>query len=202
MISVVEDFLSEEYQDYIYGLIKEMEIPLYLYERTYTQTPLSFGISDPNTKENYQLSHMLIRDGKATSNLWATFSPITTYLMAKTGVGYKMELDRAKINLNPRMPFYKDNEYFTPHIDVPLGEKGITAIYYMNDADGDTLFFETPKKHNKGESLLEVQEELKVIKRISPKKGTIVYFDNQIFHSGTPPQKSFYRSVINFNWRK
>jgi spore coat polysaccharide biosynthesis protein SpsF (cytidylyltransferase family) len=38
----------------------------------------------------------------------------------------------------------------------------------------------------------------KLIKRISPKKGTAVYFPSNTYHASSPPRKTNKRIVINF----
>ena len=57
------------------------------------------------------------------------------------------------------------------------------CIYYINDSDGDTVFFNEQKEE---------------IKRVSPKKGRIIFFDGQILHTGSTPSKT--RVLINFNF--
>ena len=97
-----------------------------------------------------------------------------------------MNLIKAKLNVNVNDSKFSKNNYYQPHIDFPY--KGITAIYYVNDCDGDTFFFK--KEENK----------LKIIKQISPKKGSLIYFDNTIFHAGQPPFNSNLRAILNLNF--
>ena len=67
------------------------------------------------------------------------------------------------------------------HTDVNFPH--LVCLYYVNDSDGDTLFF-----NDKGDE----------IKRVSPKKGRIVFFEGSIPHCGSEPSKL--RSIINFNF--
>jgi hypothetical protein len=204
MITIIEDLVDVGYQNYIRGIVENSQLPLFWNKATtYGTASAGRSVTDPNTKEDYQLTHIFLRDNKPLSELWSSFSPISAFLMARTGVGTGNDvlMRRAKLNVNPRMAHYKKNEYFTPHLDIE-GAKGITAIYYLNDADGDTLFFENPKEPEYANGNVTIPYELKVIERIRPKQGTLVYFDNSILHSGQPPQESSYRSVINLNWIK
>ena len=72
-----------------------------------------------------------------------------------------------------------------PHIDIIDGKHKV-FLMYMNDSDGDTLFY----KDETGEE---------IINRISPKRGRIVFFDGHHYHSSTPPVKSSKRMVINID---
>ena len=69
-----------------------------------------------------------------------------------------------------------------PHLDSPL--EHCVCLYYVTDSDGDTIFYD---------------KEGKEFKRVSPKKGRIVFFNGNISHSGSFPLKST-RIVINYNF--
>jgi len=186
MVNIVENFVSKAYQDHIAGLIERSELPLFFNLDT-------VSTKDPRIKTMWKLSdlsisypqftHNFIKNYDVTSTYWPHIEPIVFGLLAKNEVIAGMRLWRCKLNLNSKATQFSDTQYFTPHVDVP-SKKGITAIYYINDSDGDTLFFD---------------ETMTITDRITPKKGTLVYFDNKIYHAGQPPRTSFYRSVINFN---
>jgi len=69
-----------------------------------------------------------------------------------------------------------------PHQD--LDSPHWVCLYYVNDSEGDTVFFDDSKKE---------------IKRVSPKKGRIAFFDGTIYHAGTPSETNS-RAVINFDF--
>ena len=81
-----------------------------------------------------------------------------------------------------------------PHCDMNKG--GFTAIYYVNDSDGDTLIF-----NEKTMDPFLNGEELSIKKRIKNKKGRFVMFNQDYLHTGMFPIKSDYRIVINFNFK-
>ena len=85
--------------------------------------------------------------------------------------------------LLPTTP-YRLGSHNMPHVDYE--EQGITtALYYVNDSDGDTVFFD---------------DTYNIVQRIKPEKGKVVIFDNLIYHASTCPQYSKTRMVINFNY--
>ena len=68
------------------------------------------------------------------------------------------------------------------HIDNPYPH--LSCVYYINDSDGDTIFFD---------------DEENEIRRISPKKGKCVFFNGSIKHCSSPPSKT-HRGIVNFNF--
>ena len=57
----------------------------------------------------------------------------------------------------------------------------ISVLYYANDSDGDTLFYEGPE----------------CVYRKSPVKGTAVIYPSSMLHAGSTPTKTETRVVIN-----
>lgn len=78
------------------------------------------------------------------------------------------------------LPYDTKLDHYAPHIDLPFEHK--VVLYYVNDSDGDTVFF------NQG----------KIFKRVAPKRGRCVVFDGDIWHGGGIPTKNP-RSVVNFD---
>jgi hypothetical protein len=71
------------------------------------------------------------------------------------------------------------------HID--FDEPHLVALYYPHDTDGDTVFYDAKENGNE-------------IFRVSPKKGSIVFFDGSIYHASSNPVKHNFRMTINFNF--
>lgn len=80
---------------------------------------------------------------------------------------------------------FNDDSIPTPHLDVNsryFENPGFVSIlYYINDSTGDTHFFDTNTK--------------KLIKKVSPKKGTGVMFNPTILHAGKFPNNHVPRFV-------
>ena len=69
------------------------------------------------------------------------------------------------------------------HTDIP--NPHLVGLYYVNDSDGDTVFFD--------------DDETTIIKKVSPKKGKMILFDGSIPHASSTPTKNE-RCVINYNF--
>jgi hypothetical protein len=66
-----------------------------------------------------------------------------------------------------------------PHNDLIIPH--MVCLYYVNDSDGDTIFY---------------NDNGSILKKVSPKKGRIALFDGSIKHSAGQPTKNE-RIVIN-----
>lgn len=90
-------------------------------------------------------------------------------------------------------------EYIIPHYDVNYDSKvyetykTYTALYYVNECDGDTILFNERHEVNKQPVMFTEY------KRVSPKKNRLIYWDSKIYHSA-PASASKTRIVINFNF--
>jgi hypothetical protein len=70
-----------------------------------------------------------------------------------------------------------------PHIDSNF-ENSVSCIYYVNDSTGDTVIFD---------------DDLNVMEKITPKKGTGVIFNSNLLHAGCyPNDENTPRVIINF----
>lgn len=188
----IEDVIPEALQNTIESiLLTDGNFPIYFNSKTVTYVENGDNSDlywDKNTKDALQCVHGIVRNGCQSSDYWSVIRPLLYFLIAK--VNKKLTVDRCKINVNFPHNQFADNQYYPPHKD-PANPGSYTAIYYVNDCDGDTLMFKEPTDHN-------FDGEYEVIRRVTPKKGKIVFFPSNIVHCGTPPKRSDVRCVINF----
>jgi hypothetical protein len=98
-----------------------------------------------------------------------------------------------------------DYDYNTPHVDFLFPH--MTACYYVNDSDGDTVEFVQHRNDIQGHELNEavIQDYVQatnftVANRCSPKKGRLCVFDGLKFHASTKPKLHDTRIVITINY--
>lgn len=96
----------------------------------------------------------------------------------------KIYLHKIKANLNLNVTDYKKDDHQLIHTDVSY-EGCKSFLYYVNESDGDTLFF---------------NDKLEIIDRVAPRKGMGILFDSNIKHAAQNPIKNYTRAVINFIW--
>jgi hypothetical protein len=118
---------------------------------------------------------------------------------------YKKVLDKVIVNkiLNARIQLQlpilteKDKIYGVPHIDGHRPYHYKVAVYYVNDVDGDTVLFKQTTENSTPQDIKDGK--LEIYKTISPKKGRLIIFDGNIYHSVGKP-KTDLRCVLNFNF--
>jgi len=77
-------------------------------------------------------------------------------------------------------------EHHPIHIDTPADDKSglvLSCILYVNDSDGDTLFYSN-----------ETQE---IVQRVSPKENRLLAFPAELLHSSSPPRDTMTRFMCN-----
>ena len=81
----------------------------------------------------------------------------------------------------------------TPHLD--RFEPHLVYLYYVCDSDGDTIIYDY-KTEKEGD--VPFFEDVKELKRITPKQGRVVVFDGMYWHTAEQPKKDV-RCILNFN---
>jgi 2OG-Fe(II) oxygenase superfamily len=79
------------------------------------------------------------------------------------------------------LPYQTEQKHYRPHVDFPYPHT--VLLYYVNDADGNTVFFNKQKE---------------VVQEVEPKKGRLLVFDGTIYHGGGIPKQNP-RCVVNFD---
>jgi len=177
-IVVIEDFIKKEQQDHIEKLLlHSRSLPVYYQPGT---TPRPEFIND-KVIDTPQFVHQFVSFNKAVSPFWIDVKPIYNKLCEL--FNEQMFIVRCKMNFNYPHRNYNKDSFHNPHVDSPYKEV-LACIYYVNDSDGDTVFF---------------NEKDEVCKAVTPKKGSICYFNSNIVHTGQPPFETKMRSIINFN---
>lgn len=120
----------------------------------------------------------VLKSSSAKSDHLANFGLIPQIACGHVGLQMK-EIIVGRIFLI--LPYETELENYSPHVDLPF--QHTVVLYYVNDADGDTVFFD---KHNK------------IVKSVSPKRGRIVMFDGTLFHGGGIPKQGP-RCAVNFD---
>lgn len=157
-----------------------------------------YYVHDVTTADNLQfrpsVTHLLYSNG-------AKISTLDIDILAHLGAekyGWKFEaIAQAKtilqFPLNPALIGEKKDNY---HVDIDPFNPHLVVLYYVIDADGDTII-SNMKTDGNMQSVLPYDES-KVMRRVTPKQGRAVLFDGRYFHTAEQPKTSM-RCVININ---
>ncbi len=170
MIKIYDNLFSKTLEDQLEEFVLYSRLPIYSYQSNIS--------GYDNTKNTPGISHTFWGpDNNITEHNGFLLQPLYIFCHLKNIILHQVITSRVfisfplkDINVN-----HIHNDQTFPHF---------VCLYYINDTDGDTIFYN------------EQEEE---IKRISPKKGRIIFFDGTIKHSGSYPTKNT-RAIINFNF--
>lgn len=172
MIIIKDDLIPQELQDYYHTLVFGSTKINAMLPLVCKYEPTAFdGDSMPVSFE-----HVLKSSTKLTEH-YGNFSKIPQTVFAELNIDF---IDIIAARLFITVPHKTKLDFYAPHTDRP--EKHLGLIYYVNDSDGDTVFFEKEK----------------IIEKVTPKKGRIVLFDGETLHSGGFPTNNP-RCIVNFN---
>lgn len=186
MLQVIDNFISEQSQNEIEKfLIGNTYFPYYYCLDTVESYQEQTLFDDPLVLHQPQFVHILSINSQVCSNAYETI--MSKFNFNSLFSSYRV--NRIKINLlNP--PISASGEhYHVPHFDSK-NLHDVTVIYYVNDSDGDTVFF-----NEKFEGV--VPKNLSIKNTVSPKKGRIAVFNSNQFHASRPPLNIDYRCIIN-----
>jgi hypothetical protein len=194
--------VDKEYSDILQELLLHNSYFSWYYNEKTVLIPnnaddTTYGILlDKNVKETPQLTHTFLnKDGEKSNN----FNYLIELLdIIKENFGPIKKILRIKSNLLLKNECYSKNSYHPPHIDWRDDsndyKKIISALYYVNNSDGNTIFFNeylTPNFNFEN-------TELTIQKEITPESGSLLVFKSNQFHTSKPPILTDRRVVINF----
>lgn len=182
-MQIVENFLDDVYADELESIFVSNNFPIY-----YTNDTVRYDIDGAYrsnlTKNEPQFIHVFFNDLKINSDFFVLVRPLLLKINELIGLNYN--LLNCKLNLNVQSNDFGKENYYAPHVDFTQKDC-ITAIYYVIDSDGDTLFFD---------------DNFNITDRVNPKKNKLVIFDTAIIHAGQAPSTYKTRMLLNINFKK
>jgi len=195
-IKIIENLIPLTWQQDLFASAKEC---FYIYKEntSYKVDEATFiqGMDifiDENTVDTLQFVHYINWGARDHNHMYPFMKPLIHMLGQQLGKKIN-RVHRMKINHTCPQPNFTENNYNIPHTDDPDPKK-FTAIYYINDSDGDTFIFN--EMYNT-EWQTKPTEKLTIAKRVTPKAGTAVVFPATQLHASSNPIKTKSRWVLN-----
>ena len=191
-VTVIDDFIDEEYQEQIKNILignqdflwddRELQFDWYFI------SDVTDAFSDRQQKR-CALTHEyagLDWEEDEDDELNNLFVPMLSEVCKK------MDFDNLKILQGRSFLQFplnlKDKTVDTPHVD--LQQEHLVALYYVCDSDGDTIIYN--ERHEPADKVYTVKQ------RVTPKQGRMVLFDGSLYHTAEQPEHNV-RCVVNYN---
>ena len=190
----IERFLPESYANILEDLVCKSGEFLWQYNASTNDLKAPEIMNkDARSYDADQFVHALFQQGERRSEFFDIVFPMFYFMEDKTGVALAA-VERMKANLLVQKP-HEDGTYNTPHVDiVEPGHKSL--LYYVKDSDGDTFLFNETQQDT-----ARAKKPLTIRRRVSPRKGTAVLFNSNIWHASSHPRENATRVVLNFVFR-
>jgi|SRR6056300_988203 len=183
----IENIVPKKLQDELEEFHTSSFFPWHYVKDTVSNVDYKFKKTE-NTFETSFFNHLHYKNGQVNSNKFADVKNILYFFEEKTKINVRNPI-RIQSNLTRNITGYKEGNHSAIHGDweekvLPHSPTMFCSLlYYVNDSDGDTKFFDNDYNE---------------IKSVSPKKGKAVLFNSQTLHAGSNPIKNDVRIVINF----
>jgi hypothetical protein len=195
-IKVIEDLVPLPFQNELERTFeKNRDLP-WVINSTISENPEKYKFKNTNIIEAPGASHVLFWDDAIRSNYFHSIKPIFYYLedLFKFQIGEILRI-RARKTFN--FKGHTLEGYTPPHVDLSHVDNYMSLVYYVHETDGDTFFFDKEHKVGDTNTLLDFGN---IIKRVSPKKGSAIFFPGRTYHAGNCPVNYPTRTILNFDF--
>ena len=184
-VFVFDDIVNLETQNHIKDLMLNKAMWSYVSDVTNPQL---------NDQQRPGFAHYFVKDEIITSDLHNEVLPILQNSLKKLDVHGDRRYLQGRSFL--QLPLNIDNreKLDVPHIDL-ANFKHLVILYYVTDADGETVIYDNQFVENQK---IPNFEDLKEKQRVMPKQGRVVCFDGYYWHTSQQPSKGT-RCIINYN---
>ena len=148
---------------------------------------------DNNQQQRPCLTHLYMDNGHINSVWYDYVKKISDNVNKKLKKKLRPVQVRSFLQLSLNKKFLGKEKIDTPHIDLDIPHT--VYLYYVNDCDGDTVLYNYKSKDKKD---IPIFEDIKELKRITPKQGRVVVFDGRYWHTAEQPTKGT-RTIVNFD---
>jgi hypothetical protein len=189
-----ENAIPKSYQDDIEELVFSRNFPWQVVHEEYSNGE-DFALS---------LSHMALDDGPelprgtTASDVASLLIPLTFTLeeilnkkikkLLRIRIGFLQPILKSKQKFDFLDYVYAGDE---AHIDFRIPH--YTALYYINNSDGDTVVYNETLTSSRPDTFTELT-------RSTPEKGKVFIFNGDHYHASTRPKESYARAVIAYSF--
>ena len=184
---ILDDLIGEELQNQIEDSMFDCSWGFKM-DNTYGYDAKSMGVKYRKFLNpfEYDISPSIITNLQANQKIFKLFNQI----IEKTcnHINFNLEqISRCIAGIQGVQVIRKQNKVCNIHINQK--QPHLVLLYYVNDADGETIFFDKTINDIKddNEMYLDERHEFNIISKIMPKQGRILLFDGRTYHSASSP---------------
>ena len=184
-VFVFDDIVNLETQNHIKDLMLNKAMWSYVSDVTNPQL---------NDQQRPGFAHWFVKDEIVTSDLHNEVLPILQNSLKKLDVHGDRRYLQGRSFLQLPLNINNREKLDVPHVDI-ADFKHLVILYYVTDADGETVIYDNQFVENEK---IPNFEDLKEKQRVMPKQGRVVCFDGYYWHTSQQPSKGV-RCIINYN---
>lgn len=192
MFVISDELVGSEFSQQIKSLVYGFQEPINwqysdMTNRMYEDDPIS--IKTDLVKETFYFSGYI----EPTAQLYKTVLSFLKKELSHRGISIE-EIFMFRANIFTRKDHSYADIHHTIHVDH-TSDNYMSFLYYIEDSDGDTRFFNEKYSLSMNETLLSEKQS------VSPVAGRYVLFDSNYYHASASPVNHDARSVLNVIFR-
>jgi len=188
MLTIIDNFLPVNEHLKLLNYMTSQEFP-WFYMSHASRAPGSF--IPENAIETFAMTHSIhSKEDGMTSYTIDNFAPFLNAL--EKHYNNTIEIFRVRAGLKTPKQGFTEQNYNIPHVDYFFPHT--TAVYYVNDSDGDTVMF------NQEFNTFPEPTEFTIQQRTKPQANRIILFNGLQYHTASNPINTDTRIILNINF--
>jgi len=184
---ILDDFIEEELQNQIEDAMFDCNWS-FMMDNTYSYNASLMGIKYRKFLNpfEYDISPSIITYPQTNQKIFKLFNPIIEKTCSH--INFNLEkISRCIAGIQGVQVIRKQNKVCYIHINQKTPH--LVLLYYVNDADGETILYDKNINDIEDDNLMYLDEryEFNVVNKIMPKRGRILLFDGRTYHSASSP---------------
>jgi hypothetical protein len=194
----IENLIGNSLLARLYNLAKSNNFPWYFLSEDISVGSKVNLLDEKFTKQKtLGFSHSLISENYE-SPYTSLFYPVLDDIQDYFDCPLNFFRVRLCLQLNNGNDFYN-----FPHTDHSFNH--YSAIFYLHDSSGDTVFFDqhqdpTKEKLDNKNELDYLNQNYTINHRVTPKRNNLFIFNGNQYHSSSNPTTNQYRIILNINF--
>jgi len=184
---ILDDLIEEELQNQIEDAMFDCSWSFAM-DNTYDYNSKSMGIKYRKflSPFEYDISPSIITNLLKNKQIFELFFSV----IEKTcnHIDFNLEkISRCIAGIQGTQVIRKQNKICNIHINQKTPH--LVLLYYVNDADGETILFDKTTNDIKDDDIMYIDEkyEFNIVDKIMPKRGRILLFNGNTYHSASSP---------------